>query len=132
MIILKSDFKVEVGRAREELGLSNPDMSKKVSLYSLSRLVEMILQYLMISSLYSEQDAPREDVFNSLLTAARDPEITFSKSAIGISHLGLKKHTQESDFRDTAGTGISRTESPADPRQFESRYGEFSKLEAQL
>jgi len=54
MIILKSDFKVEVGRAREELGLSNPDMSKKVTLYSLSRLIEMILQYLMVNSLYEQ------------------------------------------------------------------------------
>lgn len=40
---LKSDFKLEVENCREELGLSNQNLSPKINLYSLSRVVEMLL-----------------------------------------------------------------------------------------
>lgn len=50
---LKSDFKLEVENCREELGLSNQNLSPKINIYSLSRVVEMILQHLMIKNLYT-------------------------------------------------------------------------------
>ena len=49
---LKSDFKIQVDMCREELGLSNPSLSPKINLYSLSRIVELLLQHLMINLLY--------------------------------------------------------------------------------
>ena len=49
---LKSDFKIQVDGCREELGLSNPSLSPKINLYSLSRIVELMLEHLMINNLY--------------------------------------------------------------------------------
>ena len=45
---LKADLRVEMDHAKRELGIGDAKMSSKCNLYVVSRLVEMILQHLMI------------------------------------------------------------------------------------
>jgi len=40
---------------KAELGLDHPQVSSRMNLHSLSRVVEMILSYLMIGSIYPDQ-----------------------------------------------------------------------------
>ena len=52
---LKADIQVEMNQAKKELGIGDPRMSSKTTLYSISRVVEMILEHLMIKTIYVEQ-----------------------------------------------------------------------------
>ena len=54
---LKTDVRIQIDRAREDLGLNNPNISSKINLYSVDRVVEMILSYLMMHSLYQVEDS---------------------------------------------------------------------------
>jgi len=51
---LKADLRVEMNRAKKELGIGDPRMSSKTNMYTISRIVEMILQHLMIRSIFDE------------------------------------------------------------------------------
>ena len=50
---MQTDFKLEVDECRNELGLKNKHISNKVNLFSLFRLQEMMLQYLMIRDIHA-------------------------------------------------------------------------------
>lgn len=48
VVQLRSDFQLEVAKAKQELGLGGSDFSCRVDLYSLSRVIDLILQYLLV------------------------------------------------------------------------------------
>lgn len=50
---VQSDVKLGIQALRSELGLTIQDTPTRLSLYSLHRVQEMLLQYLMINSLYN-------------------------------------------------------------------------------
>ena len=64
VIMLRSDFQLEVKRAREELGLTVQDLPPKINMYSLSRIVEKILQHLMVHQMYSNANQDIDPLFN--------------------------------------------------------------------
>lgn len=60
-MLLKGDVKLQIEESREELGINNPNITSRVNLYSLNRVLEMMLQYLMIHSVYqntTKDEAP--------------------------------------------------------------------------
>ena len=64
VIMLRSDFQLEVKRAREELGLTVQDLPPKINMYSLSRIVEKILQHLMVHQMYSNANQDIDPLFD--------------------------------------------------------------------
>ena len=57
---------IEVNKVRTELGLLDYyDMSPKIGLYSLSRVLELILQHLMISYFYADLYTPLDPSINT-------------------------------------------------------------------
>lgn len=63
VVMLRSDFQLEVKRAREELGLTVKDLPPKINMYSLSRIVEKILQHLMVHQMYSSANQDIDPLF---------------------------------------------------------------------
>lgn len=49
---LSSDIQLGIKSIRSELGLNNKDMPSRVSLYTLNKVMDMVLQYLMINQIY--------------------------------------------------------------------------------
>jgi hypothetical protein len=51
------DMGLSIDNLKDELGITHPDMPRKQSLYTLNRLVEMLLEYLMIQKMYGNTGA---------------------------------------------------------------------------
>lgn len=68
---VQSDLKLSVKALRTEIGLTASDIPTRLSLYSLHRVQEMLLQYLMINSVYGGSITPEYPLSSQQLPAAR-------------------------------------------------------------
>ena len=55
---------MEVKKLRVDLGI-NEDMPPKIGLYSISKVLELILQHLMINQIYSYNNSNLDPVFQA-------------------------------------------------------------------
>lgn len=53
--MLRTDYKLEVKKAKDALGLTIPELPPKVNMYSNYVIIEHILKYLMINQIYSPE-----------------------------------------------------------------------------
>jgi len=65
VVQLRTDFKLQVDKVKEELGYSGDQLPSKLNLYSLSRVIELILQYIMTHRLVdSKQDCVQDQFYH--------------------------------------------------------------------
>ena len=57
---IMTDMSLAIENLKDELGFTHPDMPRKQTFYSLNRLIEMILEYLMILKLYGSINPPAQ------------------------------------------------------------------------
>lgn len=63
VVQLRTDFKLQVDKVKEELGYSGDQLPSKLNLYSLSRVIELILQYIMTHRLVDAKQDCVQDRF---------------------------------------------------------------------
>lgn len=55
----KSDIELQVKNLKEQVGLSSPGMSSKNNLYAQNRIMEIVLQYLMVDRIHHKQETAK-------------------------------------------------------------------------
>ena len=55
----RSDMQIDIAKAKEVFGINNPALSLKTNIFSISKLQEMILQYLMTQHIWNA--TPKEE-----------------------------------------------------------------------